>query len=115
MTNSAKVTAILISGIAVVFAAQFGTIALRRHRNQPAAKAIAESLASRYPNYRITGTASYEREVIYISVWGRPENATQLEIRDWLADEKHRRQLRARVSLIFVDPKTVDALAEYDF
>jgi len=31
MTNSAKVTAILISGIAVLFAAQFGTIALRLH------------------------------------------------------------------------------------
>lgn len=115
MKKAGIATAIFIGGVAVVFAFLIGTIALRLHRNQPAARTIAGTLASQYPNYRIIGAASYESEVIYINVWGQPDEAKQIEIRDWLANEKNRRQLAVRGLVKFVDPKTAGDIAEFDF
>ena len=88
--------AILISGVFIYPTITLGSIWLRLHRNQPAAESIAAALAARYPAYRIVGAASYESEVIYISVSGQPDKATQIKMRDWLADVKVRRQITAR-------------------
>jgi hypothetical protein len=111
------VAAILLAGIAVWFLVGVGSVWLRLHRNQPAAESLARGLNG-YLNskpYQARGTASYERDVIYIEVSGRPDKAKQEEIRNWLSREKQRRGIDARGLLRFPDPKTGDYDAELDF
>jgi hypothetical protein len=48
-------------------------------------------------------------------VWGRLDQETQAEIRNWLAEEKKRQQLSARGLLRINDPVSSETLAEFDF
>src|SRR5947209_6068381 len=111
------VAAILLAGLAVIVLIPLGSIWLRLHRNQPAAEALAWNLNG-YLNskaYSARGKASYESDVIYIQVSGRPDNAKQAEIRDWLAREKFRRGIEARGLVRFRDPITGDCETALDF
>ncbi len=92
-----------------------GASAWRLARNQPAARSLAQSLADRFPAARFVGSASYERDYIYISAYGVADKSAQSEIRDWLIDEKARRHLNDRIRVRFTDEKTGNDFAEFEF
>ena len=85
--------AVLLWPIAV-----FVSIQLRLQRNTPVGAQLAAELQERYPALEFRGAASYEIEVIYISVLGRLDPAGRRDVEEWLHARK--RELRITPTLL---------------
>ena len=105
MKKGVIISAIVLVCLLSLVAVPLVTIQLRLSRNQPVAQSLAEDLSVRYPAYRFTGSASYEQDVIYIQAHGVADKAARTEIHDWLAAEKARRHIEARLLLMLDVPK----------
>jgi hypothetical protein len=93
--------------IVILFGVQLIQIQLRLSRNGELARQLVESARHRFPAATITGTASYEKEVIYLYVSGLDE-ATNVDLEGWLRDQKTAKGITAEIWLRLPDP---DALS----
>lgn len=82
------------------FVWQVVTIQLRLWRNGAIASQVAQSLRERFPGVDARGGASYEREVIYIGVYG-VDNRKRPEIAEWLRAHKQERKIAPEIWLRF--------------
>ena len=78
------------------------SIQLRLSRNGAVAQRLVESLRARFPGVNFRGAASYEREVIYISVVDHVEEAIRSEVEQVLHQEKAEHCLEPEIRLRFV-------------
>jgi hypothetical protein len=86
-------------------------IQLRLWRNGAIATRLVESLRGRFPGADFRGIASYEKEIIYISVLGglRPESRPDVE--QWLRALKAEQNIAPAIMLRFPDtPVGEDAI-----
>jgi hypothetical protein len=84
------------------------TIQLRLSRNGAAARRLVESLHSRFPNVDFRGAASYEREVIYLTVFDHVDETIRREVEQWLRQEKIEQQIMPEIHLRFLDDASED-------
>jgi hypothetical protein len=73
----------------------------RLSRNGASARQLVESLHASFPAVNFRGAASYEREVIYISVLERVDAPVRAEIEQWLRQEKQKRKIGLEIRLQF--------------
>lgn len=89
--------------IAAPFIWTLASIQLRLSRNGAIANRLVESLHARFPGLDIRGVASYEREVLYISVIGHVEEAPRQDIEQWLRGQKDEQKIAAVIWLRVLD------------
>jgi hypothetical protein len=114
MKKRRVISVVIMAIIVLPIALQLSIIAQRLARNQPVARSLADSLTTRFWAAKFVGSASYERDYIYITAYGVADKSAQAGIRDWLMDEKARRHLDERILLRFTDEKTGNDLGEYE-
>jgi hypothetical protein len=95
-------------GVAVLLvlglqAAAIVSIPLRLWRNGAIAREIVDRLSVRFPDAHFRGTASYERDVIYITLVSDPKNLDRQEVEAYLRTLKAQRRIAAVISLKYVD------------
>jgi hypothetical protein len=74
-------------------------IQLRISRNGKVAQQLVESLEARFPGIRFRGAVSYEREVIYISVVNRLDEADREEVERWLREQQIEHRITPQIWL----------------
>jgi hypothetical protein len=77
-------------------------IQFRLSRNGAISRQLVESLHSRFPGVDFRGGASYEREVIYISVFEHVDETIRREVEQWLREEKSKQHIAPEIYLMFV-------------
>lgn len=77
------------------------SIQLRLWRNGAIAAQLVESLRARFPGAEFRGTASYEREVVYIHVVGGLDPDSRPEVEQWLRRLKSEQQIAPAIWLMF--------------
>lgn len=79
------------------------SIQLRLSRNGAIAARLVESLRTRFPGADFRGTASYEQEVIYVSVVGDLDPASRPDVGQWLRRLKAEQGIAPEIWLRFSD------------
>lgn len=92
---------------AAPFVWQIVSIQLRLSRNGAIAQRLVESLHARFPGVAFRGGASYESEVIYITVVELVDEATRGDVERWLRGQKIEQKIVPEIWLRFSDD-TVD-------
>ena len=100
----------VVVAVAICVGALCFSIVRLQARNLSTARSVAESLTARYPAFGFTGGGGYEQPYIRITAAGVTDKAIRDEIREWLAAEKVRRGLDARIELRFIDRKAGDTI-----
>lgn len=93
---------------AVTFVWQIVSIQLRLSRNGAIAHRLVESLHARFPGVAFRGGASYESEVIYITVSDRVDEATREDVERWLRGQKIEQKIVPTIWLRFSDDAVDD-------
>jgi hypothetical protein len=89
---------------------ELGSIYLRLSRNLPIAKELVESLNQRFPGVTFSGTASYEREVIYVTVDLGIDAKQRQEVEQWLRVPKREKAIKAEIWLSFRDDEDMKSI-----
>jgi hypothetical protein len=84
------------------------TIQLRLSRNGAIARQLAEALHTRFPGADFRGVASYEREVIFISVLNRVDESVRRDVEEYLRAEKTERRIELEIWLRFLGDEVPD-------
>jgi hypothetical protein len=87
--------------VIVTFVWPLVSIQLRLSRNGKIAQQLVHSLEARFPGINFRGAANYEREVIYISVADRLDEATRLDVERWLREQKIEQKITPQIWLRF--------------
>ncbi|HEY1375979.1 MAG TPA: hypothetical protein VGF55_04260 [Gemmataceae bacterium] len=115
MKKALLITGVVVAAVVVYLGLELFTIVRLQARNLDTARSLADALTARYPAFRFRGGGGYEQPYIHIVAYGVTDKAVQTEIRDWLAAEKVKRQLDARIQLeFFRNEGAWDALAEFE-
>lgn len=77
------------------------SIQLRLWRNGAIAAQLVESVRVRFPGAEFHGAASYEREVVYISVVGELDPESRLDVEEWLRRLKAEQRIAPAIWLRF--------------
>ena len=94
--------AVVAVGVLVFLIWPIVTIQLRLSRNGATARQLVESLHSRFPSVDFRGAASYEQEVIYITVFDRVDATLRHDAEQYLRSEKADRHIEPELLLRFV-------------
>ena len=78
---------------------------LRVDRNARLAHQLVESLENRFPGAEFGGAASYDGEVIYLTVINRLDAPERVEVETWLRNQKIEQKIAPRISLRFLVDK----------
>jgi hypothetical protein len=84
------------------------SIQLRLSRNGAIAHRLVESLHARFPGITFQGAASYEREIIYITVVNHVDEASRRDVEQWLREEKNEQKIVPEIWLRFSDDSVDD-------
>jgi hypothetical protein len=95
--------ALVLLGVLSFFAWPLVNIQLRLSRNGAIAAQLVESLRDRFPDADFRGTASYEQEVIYITVVGGLNKSSRQDVEQWLRRQKTERKIAPAIWLKFSD------------
>lgn len=90
------VVAIILCGLVLW---QLLQIQLRLSRNGAIARQLASSLREKYAGVEFRGNASYEREVVYLTVGEGFDQARLEELERWLRNQKTERGIGAAIWL----------------
>jgi hypothetical protein len=94
---------ILLLSVGIAFIGPLVSIQLRLARNGKIAHQLVQSLETRFPGIRVRGAASYEREVIYLSVGNHLDEAARTEVERWLREQKTEQTIAPQIWLRFED------------
>jgi hypothetical protein len=104
-----KVVGLAVLGIAFYFLGMIVMIQWRLTVNGGISKEMVKALRERFPDVRVMGGASYEKEVIYVTVTENQENSEREKIRDWLANHKEERRIGVSILLRFASGNAIES------
>jgi hypothetical protein len=87
--------------VVIGFIVPMVSIQLRLSRNGKIARQLAESLTASFPGIRFYGAASYEKEVIYICVVNRLDEADRQEVERWVREQKAEQNIAPEIWIRF--------------
>jgi len=90
---------VAVFGIFVICVAPIVEIQFRLWRNGAIGTELAESLRKRFPGLTFRSGASYQKEVIYITIIGDFDDATLLEVEQCLRAQKAEQHLSQEIWL----------------
>ena len=93
--------ALAFLAVLAFFAWQLWTIQDRLSRNGAIATQLVESLRARFPGADFGGAASYESEVVYITIWGGLDRAKRQDVEQWLRRLKVEQEIAPAIWLRF--------------
>lgn len=90
---------LLVNLLVIGFIWQYLSIQHRLSRNSEVTQQLVQSLKARFPESEFRGAASYEREIIYITVMNRLSEDERQDVERWLQKQKIQQKIKPQVRL----------------